>query len=207
MKLFARRAGRLLLVGLLMTGCASPPCARYVYQDGEFGVVAIPVNTYFDRWDCRAAAEDLMAHHFPEGYEIVRAEEVIEGEKVVDVGHKAEVLAEPNLTALHQVIKLGKLDRTTTFEEKDQLKVRECRIVYKKKSDHALPGVSGQFASVASLTPKLYIDPNELLRQQMTADLIARANGTATKKAGDPDVQKASTLSTKPVTKPAGLTK
>src|SRR5262249_34172055 len=152
--------------------------------------------TYMDKWDCRAAAEDLMSRHFPEGYEIVRAEEVVEGEKVVDVGRKTQIQSEPNLTALHQVIKLGKLDRTTSFEEKDQLKIRECRIIYKRKSPRS-PGRAEPFASLATLTPRLYIDPNDFMRQQMNADILARANGSASKKAQDADVQKVSATAAK----------
>jgi hypothetical protein len=49
-------------LGLLLitvSGCAQPPLARYVYQDGEYGVVGIPVNTYHDRLDVRVQAEEL----------------------------------------------------------------------------------------------------------------------------------------------------
>lgn len=37
------------LVGLLSlaSGCAMQPDARYVYQDGQFGVIGIPQNTKF----------------------------------------------------------------------------------------------------------------------------------------------------------------
>ena len=41
--------------------------ARYIYQDGEFGVVGIPVNNYQKRVDFRGQAEALMARHFPGG--------------------------------------------------------------------------------------------------------------------------------------------
>ena len=30
-------------------GCMKPIVARYVYQDHEFGVVAIPINTYLGK--------------------------------------------------------------------------------------------------------------------------------------------------------------
>ncbi len=36
----------LVLVGLgFVEGCMSSPDARYVYQDGEFGVIGIPWNS------------------------------------------------------------------------------------------------------------------------------------------------------------------
>jgi len=141
-------------------GCAQAPLARYVYQDGEYGVVGIPVNTYHDRLDVRVQAEELMARHFPDGYEIVRAEEVNEGERILDLGNRTELVSEPALKAIGQLIQLGKVDRTTSFAEKDKLQARECRIIYKKKPAHT-PGGPGQFAAVASLSPPLYLDPNQ----------------------------------------------
>jgi len=180
-------------LGLLLitvSGCAHPPLARYVYQDGEYGVVGIPVNTYHDRLDVRVQAEELMARHFPEGYEIVRAEEVNEGERILDLGNRTELVAEPALKALSQVIQLGKVDRTTSFEEKDKLQARECRIIYKKKPAHP-PGGPGRFAAVASLSPPLYLDPNEIIRHQIDPTILAKANPSA-KKVTDREVRTAS---------------
>ena len=183
-------------LGLAGAGCASRQVvARYVYQDGEFGVVAIPVNTYQEKMDFRAQAEELMARHFPEGYQIVRAEEVNEGERLLDLGRKTEITSEPQLTALNQMIKLGKLNRTTSYEEKDKLMVRECRIIYKRRSA-GTPGAAGQFAAVASLSPPLYLDPNELMRHQVEAELLAKAK-PAPRKVEDCETQKTSLESTK----------
>jgi hypothetical protein len=188
---------------LTLSGCASPIVARYIYQDGEFGVVGIPVNTYQRKMSFREQAEDLMARHFPEGFEIVRAEEVNEGERILDVGRKTEVQTEPKLTALNQVFKLGKLDRTTSYEEKDKLMVRECRIIYRKKTVHS-PGHTGQFAAASAVSPALYIDPNKIMREQITADMLARAANTP-KKVVDSDVQKASASSIKSSANPIPL--
>ncbi len=162
---------------LAASGCTTPMVARYIYQDAEFGVVGIPVNNYQKRVDFRAQAEALMARHFPTGYEIVRAEEVNEGERIRDVGRKTELETEPAVAVLNQIIRLGSLNRTTSFAEKDKLQVRECRIIYKKKSIHT-PGRTGQFASVTTLAPPLYIDPNEVVRHQLKAgaELLARAD-------------------------------
>jgi hypothetical protein len=115
---------------------------------------------------------------------------VSEGEKTLDLGKRTEIDSEPNLTALNQMIRLGKLSRTTSYEEKDKLQLRECRIIYKKKSLGDSAKGPGQFAAVASLTPSLYIDPNETMRRQIATEL-AKAN-TATKKETDPAVQNAS---------------
>ena len=176
--------------------------ARYIYQDAEFGVVGIPVNNYQKKTDFRAQAEGLMSRHFPEGYEIVRAEEVNEGERILDLGRRTQIETEPKVASLNQIIRLGSLNRTTSYEQKDKLQVRECRIIYKKKSIHT-PGRTGQFASVTSLAPPLYIDPNELLRHQIktSAEMIAKADLTSKKMndghgKSDGDVKKASTQAT-----------
>ena len=78
---------------------------------------------------------------------------------------------------MNQIIRLGSLNRTTSFAEKDKLQVRECRIIYKKKSIHT-PGRTGQFAAVTSLAPPLYIDPNEIMRHQIKtrAEMLAKAD-------------------------------
>jgi hypothetical protein len=172
--------------------------ARYIYQDGEYGVVGIPVNSYQKRLNFRAQAEELMSRHFPQGYEIVRAEEVNEGERIRDVGRKTEFETEPAVAVLNQIIRLGSLNRTTSFAEKDKLQVRECRIIYKKKPIHT-PGRTGQFSSATALAPPLYIDPNEIMRHQIktSAEMLARADASSSKlrdshAKSDADVKQAS---------------
>ena len=81
------------------------------------------------------------------------------------------------MTALNQMIKLGKLDQTTSFEQKDKIMVRECRIIYKRKSATSAAS-SGQFALASSINPRFYIDPNEMVRRQ-NAEMIAEERGTA----------------------------
>ena len=81
------------------------------------------------------------------------------------------------MAALNQIIRLGSLNRTTSYEQKDKLQLRECRIIYRKKPLHT-PGRSGQFASTSSAAPPLYIDPNEILRHQIkTIGGVARQGG------------------------------
>ena len=74
-----------LMFVVFLGGCAHPSAVRYVYQDRDFGVIGMPENT--DRWPAhyRRQGETLMNAHFPEGHEIVRAEEVIEGERTVKI--------------------------------------------------------------------------------------------------------------------------
>lgn len=164
-------------------GCATPPSARYVYQDCEFGVIGIPQNTFQGKANYRAQAELLMSRHFPAGYEIVRAEEVIEGEKLLDLGKRTDMAAQ--VAAANQLIALGRLARATSFEEKDKVQARECRIIYRKKTADVSTGAVG-FAHVTSLNPPLYIDPNEILRRQAQADRLAKSS-PAPKKADGPD--------------------
>jgi hypothetical protein len=175
----------LLWLCLSTSGCATPMVARYIYQDVEFGVVGIPVNNYQRKTDFRAQAEGLMSRHFPEGYEIVRAEEVNLGERILDLGRKTQIETDPKLAALNQMISLGSLNRTTSYEQKDKLQLRECRIIYKKKPLHT-PGRTGQFAAMSAVAPPLYIDPNEILRHQIksSAETIAKAD-TSSKKLHD----------------------
>ncbi|AGA31119.1 hypothetical protein [Singulisphaera acidiphila] len=153
------------LVGLLSlaSGCAMQPDARYVYQDGQFGVIGIPQNTKFGRKNFQAQAEELMSRHFPDGYEIVRSEEVVEGQRSLDSGRKTEIATEPSFKALDQMIKLGKLAETRSVEQKDSIPILESRIIYKRKTADGPQGANG-FAALASATPQFYIDPNDMTR-------------------------------------------
>jgi len=184
------------LFWLAASGCAQAIVARYVYQDAEVGVVAIPVNTYEGKPNFRSQAEALMSRHFPDGYEIVRAEEVNQGERILDVGRKTELETDPKVAALNQSFNLGKLNRTTSYEEKDKLQVRECRIIYKKRNAKP-PSASGQFAAVNTIKTPFYIDPNEVMRHQISVEMVAQA-ATAAKPSTDPAVQRASIRSTDP---------
>ena len=156
----------LWLLGPGASGCVSGGEARYVYQDGQFGVVGIPENT--SRWPTyyRQRAEELMAQHFPEGYEIVRAEEVVEGERTVTVGGTRTAEVGPGVPeAPLRVVRLG---RTATRKQSDQVKITECRILYKKKEPgDAVP--SGGFAERATWTPAPYLDPNAEVRRHAVA--------------------------------------
>lgn len=137
----------------LGAGCAATGRARYVYQDGQFGVVGIPENT--DRWPThyRRQAEALMAAHFPEGHQIVRAEEVVEGSRTLTLEgtHTAEL--SPQLPT--ELLKIAKLGRTAARRQSDSLKIKECRIIYRRT-----PAPSAPYADQPTLTPTRYVDPN-----------------------------------------------
>ncbi|MFO0958313.1 MAG: hypothetical protein U0800_12940 [Isosphaeraceae bacterium] len=157
-----RRAVRLCLGGLALGlvassgfGCVGVDDARYVYQDGLYGVVGIPSNT--DTWPhhYRQQADDLMKSHFPDGYAIVRAEEVVEGSRTLVVDGKTS--AEVGPTVPSTPIRVGTLGRTASRTQSDTLKIKECRIVYKKAGS---PDPAPGFAAEPDLKPTCYIDPN-----------------------------------------------
>src|SRR5262249_62347750 len=124
-EVFAMRGGiraAALLSILVMgeSGCAGVSQVRYVYQDGQSGVIGMPENS--SRWPTyyRKHAEELMQRHFPEGYEIVRAEEVVEGSRTLTV--KGANAAQIDAGGPTQLVTLGKLGRTTTRSQSDSLK-------------------------------------------------------------------------------------
>ena len=106
---------------------------RYVYQDRDFGVIGMPENT--NRWPTyfHRKAEKMMGEHFPEGYEIVRAEEVTEGSRTLKIeGSKtAEIILK-----FRQKLKIAKFGRTTSRSQADVVKIKECRIIY-RRADHS----------------------------------------------------------------------
>jgi hypothetical protein len=172
-------------------GCRSQTDARYIYQDGEFGVIGIPQNSPFGKKDYRKQAEELMIRHFPEGHEIVRAEEVVEGQRVLDKSKKSEFETDPAISALNQRINFGKIAQSTATLQKDSLPILESRIIYKRKTEKGPNGLNG-FAAVATLVPKLYLDPNEMARcrerlELAEIDMKKAKSTTVAEKAKDKD--------------------
>jgi hypothetical protein len=149
-------------LGLVMSGCASLSDARYVYQDGEFGVVAIPKNTPEGRNHYREQAEALMARHFPQGYEIVRAEEVVAGSRTLTLGKTGTTELTPQVAP--HLLALLKVGGSMTRSQADSLSLTECRIIY-KRSDPKSAAAPGGVAHDASLTPTSYLDPNTVARK------------------------------------------
>jgi hypothetical protein len=163
------------LVALALPGCASLSEARYVYQDGEFGVVAIPRNTPDGPNHYRQQADALMAKHFPEGYEIVRAEEVVEGSRTLTLGKTGSTELSPQVTP--HVLALLKVGATMSRSQADTLALRECRIIY-RKADPQSPAAPGGFAREATLSPACYLDPAiEAKKPDKDPAKTARATG------------------------------
>ena len=145
-----------------LSGCVHTDGVRYVYQDRDFGVVAMPENT--DCWPThyRRKGEKLMDAHFSEGHEIVRAEEVIEGERTLKVEGSNSAEVSPQISkSLLKVLKLG---HSASRSEAETVKVKECRIIYRRSGSAKPKG----YAGTATLTPTLYVDPNAVERAKAT---------------------------------------
>lgn len=178
-KLLAIVSGSLLIPSF--GGCMTTPTnARYIYQDGEYGVIGIPQNSPFGRRNYEHQAKELMRKHFPEGYEIVRAEEVVEGQRVLDRSRSRQIETEPSISALDQHIKLGRLSDSSSIQTKDSTPITESRIIYKRrKSSDDVVTVSG-FSEKAAQFPELYLDPNELMRARAKFEIAEAKEGRKT---------------------------
>jgi hypothetical protein len=165
----------LLVVGL--SGCATTESVRYVYQDKSFGVIGMPENT--DRWPTRyhRKAEKLMKEHFPEGYEIVRAEEVAEGSRTLKIEGSSTAEINPQVPA--DILKIAKFGRTSTRSQADTIKIKECRIIYRRTS----PRQDTAFASDVDVKPTHYVDPNEA--EQKTSATKKDVNNTKSSKSNE----------------------
>lgn len=143
------------------SGCVQTQGVRYVYQDTDFGVVGMPENT--DRWPThyRRQGEKLMAAHFPEGHEIVRAEEVIEGERTRKLEGSSSAELSPQVSK--SVFRVATLGHSASRSEAETVKIKECRIIY-KRADFAKPK---GYCRAATLTPTLYVDPNAAERRKV----------------------------------------
>jgi hypothetical protein len=148
------------LFAALSSGCATTQSVRYVYQDKDFGVIGMPENT--NRWPTyfHRKAEKMMAEHFPEGYEIVRAEEVTEGSRTLKIDRSKTAEISPEVPA--EILKIAKFGRTASRSQADVVKIKECRMIYRR----AAHGGEKHFSSDIECTPTRYIDPNEVERKK-----------------------------------------
>ncbi|WP_435021883.1 hypothetical protein TA3x_002610 [Tundrisphaera sp. TA3] len=142
-------------------GCASTMGVRYVYQDGDYGVVGMPENSNVWPTYYRKQADKLMAAHFPEGHEIVRAEEVVEGSRTLKLeGSRTAEMSPAIATAGLKVAKLG---GTSSRVQADTTKITESRIIYKRAGGPVRPN---SYADAPGLTPTFYLDPNAAERRK-----------------------------------------
>jgi len=183
------------------------PDARYIYQDGQFGVIGVPQNSPFGLKNYDKQAKELMARHFPEGFEIVRAEEVVEGQRVLDMSRSRQIETEPTINALDQKIKLGRVAESTSTQQKDSIAITESRIIYRRRLPQETISISG-FSEKPSLAPELYLDPNELMRTRARVEIAEAKQGqksstTLASKTPDPTIP---AKTTDPATKTADAT-
>jgi hypothetical protein len=173
------RPGVTLFFVASLSGCADTHGVRYVYQDRDFGVVGMPENT--DCWPTyyRRQGEKLMDAHFSEGHEIVRAEEVIEGERTLKIEGSNSAEVSPQISkSLLKVIKLG---HSASRSQAETVKVKECRIIYRRAGSAKPIG----YAEAATLTPSLYVDPNAAERRKATEAPQEKAKPQGQHKPGD----------------------
>lgn len=171
------------VLAAISSGCATTGTVRYVYQDGTFGVIGMPENT--NRWPnyYHRKAEKMMAEHFPDGYEIVRAEEVTEGSRTLKIDHSKTAEVSPEVPA--EILKIARFGRTASRSQADTVKIKECRMIY-RHTEHPRAGL---FSSDIECTPTRYIDPNEAERKKPEA----RGADTAIAKAGAPGAKASDT--------------
>ena len=138
-------------LGLGLTGCASDQ-ARYVYQDRESGVIAIPKNTP----KMMAYAEALMEKHFPgKNYEVVRTVEVETGGSRST--YEADTTNAEAKSLPSRVFSASKLSHNRDRQQAESTKTIESRIVYHKRLPDGRPGLL-EFADTPDYTPKVYTD-------------------------------------------------
>jgi hypothetical protein len=156
-----------------------------VYQDGNFGVIGMPENT--DRWPTyyHRRAEKMMEKHFPEGYEIIRAEEVTEGSRTLKIEGSKTAEISPEIPA--EILKIAKFGRTASRSQADVVKIKECRMIY-RRSPHA---GEKHFSSDVECTPTRYLDPNEAERKKPGAAAPDTAIAKADQPKNDAVTQKA----------------
>jgi hypothetical protein len=156
------RNSLVLLSVVVLSGCAQTDGVRYVYQDRDFGVIGMPENSnHWPRY-YRTHGEKLMNTHFPEGHEIVRAEEVIQGERTSKFEGSNSAEVSPQISdSLLKVVKLG---HSASHSEAETVKVKECRIIYRRVGTLK----PKDYAVATTLTPALYVDPNAAERRKAT---------------------------------------
>ena len=112
----------LLCVAVALAGCN----ARQVIREPDYGVVAIPMNTNSWPFRYRNKADELMAAHFPEGYEIIREEEMIVGQTT----NYEEEQTHGEVEVVKDVVSIGKTETRGSATTKDET---EYRIYYQRR--------------------------------------------------------------------------
>jgi hypothetical protein len=162
-----------LALGLM--GCASDQ-ARYVYQDRESGVIAIPRNTP----KMMVYAEALMEKHFPDkNYDVVRTVEVETGGSRST--YESDVTDAATTPLRSGVLSAVKFRHERDRKQAESTKLSECRIVYHKHFPGGRAGLA--FAESPEYTPKVYSDAvaEDLLGVTKKTTQLAKARTKNTK--------------------------
>jgi hypothetical protein len=122
-------AGALCALAVISCGCAGT--ARLVSRDSNSGVVAVPENS--NRWPSfyRKHAEELMKANCPDGYTIVKEEEVVVGQ-TQHTHTTTDRSGSPLLAALHIDPINENSNQTTSYDDR-----KEWRIYYQAKGTNA----------------------------------------------------------------------
>ena len=101
---------------------------------------------------------------------------MVEGQRTLDVGNRTEIDAEPILSTSNQVIKIGKLG---TERGRTRKRISSSSGSAASFTEGRLPvhrRISSQFAQVATLTPQLYVNPNEAICHGAGMQMLAKAD-------------------------------
>jgi hypothetical protein len=140
-----------LMWGLLLVICGSSGCAsqaRFIEQNADSGVVAIPSNT--DSWPTynRRAALALIEKHIGPHYEIVERREVATGTATTN---NQNVNNEQTWNSSNPLLPANKQTVTTTTTTRD---VTEWRIAYRRKAmPNSTVGANPTPGATPGLTP------------------------------------------------------
>ena len=97
-----------------------------------------------------------MAAHFPGGHEIVRPRRWRRAARTLTVeGTNTAEVAPALAGVMPTAVKVG---RTARSRRADTVKIKECRIIYRRAGSTGPPP---DFATIATLAPAEYLDPND----------------------------------------------
>lgn len=160
-----RAATLALLIGA--AGCSQNREARYVYRDGNYGVIGIARDTKA----ARREADRLMTRHFPDGFDVVREEEIETGSRKADQLTKRNSSIKPGAGMSQFLIGVGGASAENESKFVDDVKLHEVRIIYRNRQSGSQEG----FTATASITPEMYSDPNRKSRAVGEEKLLATA--------------------------------
>ena len=169
-------------------GCAHTHDVRYVYQDRDFGVIGMPENT--DCWPThyRRQGAKLMDRALPRWARNRAGRGGHRGRRTLKVEGSSSAEVAPQISA--SLLKVVKLGHSASRSEAETVKVKECRIIYRR----ACSAKPKDYAGAATLTPTLYVDPN--------AAECRKATQPPQEKPIPPGAHKADANASKPAQKP-----